>query len=421
MKTLSTSLMLLVAVLLAGIETALGQCTYTTSQDGKFSLATTWTKSSPSCPNLPGSLDHIIINHQVTLDQDFAITGPSNNKAGGSIVISAAGSLMEDATPRTLSISHGSLEVQAAANRSVPRLAVSILDVSYTQRGRFDARVSIGANSTVTVGCLMLGIQGGIDLATDAQLNVTGNLDVSNGNGSIEGPSLSSRPAGAHVIGIVTGVNGGTHNVFSGNLRWCVDEVPGLACPATGPKQTPQSGSNCRPLPVTLVSFTAQARPSGVKLDWVTATELNNDYFEVQRSASGQAFAPISQVPGSGTTNSGATYSFTDTAPLAGSGYYRLRQVDRDGSEAFSAVVVATGPQQLEALIYPNPGTTTIMLPAGTGQPVDYRIYTITGRTVLAGRTAGGTSFGVQQIPAGLYLIELVTGGQRHVQRFVRH
>ncbi|NVO85286.1 T9SS type A sorting domain-containing protein [Hymenobacter terrestris] len=158
-----------------------------------------------------------------------------------------------------------------------------------------------------------------------------------------------------------------------------------------------------------------------MKLDWATATELNNDYFEVQRSASGQTFAPISQVPGSGTTSSGATYSFTDPAPLAGSSYYRLRQVDRDGSEAFSAVVVVTGPQQLEALIYPNPGATTITLPTGTGQPVDYRVYTATGRTVLAGRMAGGTSFDVQQIPAGLYLIELTTAGQRHVQRFVRH
>ncbi|SDX90390.1 T9SS type A sorting domain-containing protein [Hymenobacter psychrophilus] len=425
MKTLFSPILLLVALLLAGSETALGQCTYTTIRDGNFNDPTIYATSGGSgCPSLPASLSTIIINHQVTLNQNFTVSGTTNNKTSGSIIISPTGSLLEDATSRTLTISHGILRVQAVANRSVPRLRISVLEVAYTQRGNFDALVSLEANSAVQVTCLMIGNQGGIELAENALLTVAGNIDVSNGNGSIEGTGSGLRPAGTHVVGVFTGVNGGTHNVFSGNLLVCIEGKLGLgSCPSTGPMQTAPASNDptCgQPLPVTLVRFTAQALPSGVKLDWATATELNNDYFEVQRSADGRVFAPIGRVPGAGNTSSGATYSFTDTAPLPGSGYYRLRQTDHDGSEVFSAVAVATGRQQLEARIYPNPGTTTITLPAGAEQAIRYRIYTATGRTVLAGHGAGGTALDVQQIPAGLYLLELLTDGQRHVQRFVR-
>ncbi|MBT2557233.1 T9SS type A sorting domain-containing protein [Hymenobacter sp. ISL-91] len=424
MKTLFTSLLLLVAVLLAGIETALGQCTYTSKPGGgPFYEASTWVRGE-GCPenSIPTSIDVINIVSPVILNGNFTVSGTPNGKESGVMTISSDGSLKDTpGQPRTLTIDRGTLDIIGVGtlNTNQPQLDVSQLHVNHTQVGQFIAKMRIGANSTANIGCLMLGNQGGIDLAQNAHLIVGGNIDVQTGNGSINGTALSSSdPADVHIVGEFTGVNGGTRNVFSGNLIWCMEGVP-KPCIGTGPVQDPPTGG-CRPLPVTLVSFTAQAHPSGVKLDWATATELNNDYFEVQRSANGQNFAPITKIAGSGTTSSGAKYSFIDTTPLAGSNYYRLRQVDRDGSEAFSAVAVVTGSQRPEALIYPNPGTTTITLPAGTGQPVDYRIYTATGRTVLTGRMAGGTSFDVQQIPAGLYLIEIVAAGQRHVQRFVR-
>lgn len=173
-------------------------------------------------------------------------------------------------------------------------------------------------------------------------------------------------------------------------------------------------------LPVTLTSFSAKAQPSGVMLNWTTATEVNNAYFEVQRSADGQSFAAIGKVQGSGTTSTGATYSFSDTRPVASLTYYRLRQVDMDGTEAFSAVVtVAAGSGKPVATFYPNPGNTSITLP-NTPQDVQYRLYTATGRTVLAGRAAGGTELDVQRVPAGLYFLELITDGHQNVQRFVR-
>ncbi|NVO29985.1 T9SS type A sorting domain-containing protein [Hymenobacter lapidiphilus] len=433
MKTLFSPFILLLVLLLAGSETALGQCTYTSKPaGGNFSNPDTWQVEGAGCPtnSIPASIDVINIVSAVILDINFTVSGTPNGKESGVMIISktdqSVGSLKEvPEIPRTLTIDRGTLDIKGvgALNTSQPQLDVSQLNVNHTQVGQFIAKMRIGSNSTVKISCLMLGNQGGIDLAQNAHLIVGGNIDVQTGNGSINGTALSSLdPADVHIVGEFTGVNGGTRNVFSGNLTWCMEGVS-KPCVGTGPVQDPPTGGNpfCRPLPVTLIRFAAQARPSGVKLDWATATELNNDYFEVQRSPDGRGFVPIGRVAGMGTTSTGATYSFTDTAPLAGPGYYRLRQTDHDGSTAFSAVVTVAGRQQLEAIVYPNPGTTTITMPASAGKTIDYRIYTATGRTVLAGHMAGGTSFDVQQIPAGLYLIELITDGQRHVQRFVRN
>lgn len=127
----------------------------------------------------------------------------------------------------------------------------------------------------------------------------------------------------------------------------------GARCPATA----------VAPLPVTLVSFTAAAVPNRtVRLDWKTASEFNNAYFEVQRSLDGQQFTVLSQVQGRGTSGQASSYSFTDAAPGdAATCYYRLRQVDLDGSFSFSpvrTVVLAAGDSLVQLAVAPNPTTT---------------------------------------------------------------
>jgi Secretion system C-terminal sorting domain len=174
---------------------------------------------------------------------------------------------------------------------------------------------------------------------------------------------------------------------------------------------------NGNTLPVTLTRFSATAKPAGVLLTWVTATELTNAYFEVQRSSDGQSFSTLTRVQGSGTTSTGAAYSYSDTRPLAAHMYYRLRQVDMDGTSSFSSIVTVSG--RLVASFYPNPSNTSITLPS-TPQAMQYRVYSTTGHTLLAGNAQGGSTLDIQCIPAGLYFLEINTSGQHSVQRFVR-
>lgn len=92
-------------------------------------------------------------------------------------------------------------------------------------------------------------------------------------------------------------------------------------------------------LPVKLISFiVTKANSRMAVLNWQTSTEINNDYFEVERSRDGADFSPIGKVNGSGTTNQKHSYNLTDSKPFAGINYYRLKQTDYDGKYEYSDI-----------------------------------------------------------------------------------
>lgn len=108
--------------------------------------------------------------------------------------------------------------------------------------------------------------------------------------------------------------------------------------------------------PVEWLSFSAEPIGGKVVLSWTTGSELNNDYFAVERSLDGIMYENLGQVVGSGTSQIKQNYRFADDAPFAGRGYYRIRQVDLDGAFDFSAVLtVEYAIDNLKVRAYPNP------------------------------------------------------------------
>lgn len=95
-------------------------------------------------------------------------------------------------------------------------------------------------------------------------------------------------------------------------------------------------------LPVELINFGATKEGQQVVLDWSTASELNNDRFEVEQSRNGWDFGKIGEVDGSGTTSKLQTYSFIHSKPSLGTNYYRLKQVDFDGAYEYSTTIRTT-------------------------------------------------------------------------------
>lgn len=85
-------------------------------------------------------------------------------------------------------------------------------------------------------------------------------------------------------------------------------------------------------LPVSLTTFTGKKTANGVILNWATASEQHNDYFEITRSTDGKVFIPIGTVKGKGTTNQISHYTLTDNVPALSTNYYQLKQYDQDGS-----------------------------------------------------------------------------------------
>lgn len=138
------------------------------------------------------------------------------------------------------------------------------------------------------------------------------------------------------------------------------------------------------PLPVELVAFTARVVQNRVDLYWRTSTELNNAYFTIERSLTGEYFDELGRVNGQGTTAAIHEYRFSDTEPPAGILYYRLRQTDYDGSSTFSPVVsvVFDGPDRPQLSVFPNPAGAAGFTIRITGVPENTRNYTVSISTV---------------------------------------
>ncbi|WP_460676511.1 LamG-like jellyroll fold domain-containing protein [Hymenobacter coalescens] len=189
--------------------------------------------------------------------------------------------------------------------------------------------------------------------------------------------------------------------------------------PVTSFSQTVIGTLGTSPLPVELVRFTAERRGADAWLRWTTAQETNNAYFEVQASVDGQAFRPLGRVAGHGTSAVSHEYQFVDQNLARyhhAVVYYRLRQVDLDGSQHESDIVTLAVPAAgLTAEVFPNPATEqlTVRLGGRSNGLVGARLYDAQGRQVLdfsQQRTATSGSdlrASVGHLPAGVYTLRL--------------
>ena len=152
-------------------------------------------------------------------------------------------------------------------------------------------------------------------------------------------------------------------------------------------------------VPVELTSFTAAVSGREVLLQWVTATEMNNQGFEIERSSSTQDWTKIGYVPGFGTTTEPKSYSFLDQNVTTGTYTYRLKQVDFDGTISYSdavEVLVDLTPTNFELFQnYPNPfnPTTTIQFQVPKVSDVSIIVYDMLGqevRSLFAGQVQAG-------------------------------
>jgi hypothetical protein len=108
-------------------------------------------------------------------------------------------------------------------------------------------------------------------------------------------------------------------------------------------------------LPIQLVEFSATALEDRVSLKWITATEINNDYFTILRSPDGIEWEIVKHIDGAGNSTSTLTYHETDAHPLQGVSYYRLKQTDFNGSSTLSKIISTTISNQTIIKVYPNP------------------------------------------------------------------
>ena len=173
-------------------------------------------------------------------------------------------------------------------------------------------------------------------------------------------------------------------------------------------------------IPVELTSFIANVNQNSVRLEWSTASELNNSGFEVERSLAGSEYKVIGFVEGKGTTTEIQNYSFTDVRLAAGKYSYRLKQIDFDGTVSYSPVVEVDVTQPLEFNLsqnYPNPfnPSTTIQFSLAVNSKVEMKVFDVLGQEVITllnkDMDAGyhEIAFDASNISSGVYFYRLET------------
>ncbi|WP_461491199.1 T9SS type A sorting domain-containing protein [Pontibacter sp. HJ8] len=177
------------------------------------------------------------------------------------------------------------------------------------------------------------------------------------------------------------------------------------------------------PLPVKLVSFKGAAQDGGAKLTWSTATEIDNDKFVVERSQDGKTFKAIGEVKGNGNSNMLLHYSFTDTAPLAGTNYYRLKQTDFDGQFEYTRIVALHVGVISASSVYPTLAASEVTVrlqPAASGSNV--AVLDLTGKQValVQNYTDNQLVLPVDHLKSGVYFVTVYSGSQKETLRFVK-
>lgn len=175
-------------------------------------------------------------------------------------------------------------------------------------------------------------------------------------------------------------------------------------------------------VPVELTSFAASVIGNQIELYWSTSTELNNLGFDIEQSFDNENFEKIGFVPGFGTTTESKTYSFVVKDVISGLQYYRLKQIDFDGTETIYNSVEVDGPLPNEFVLYqnfPNPfnPSTTISFSLPVESKVQIKIFNMLGQeaaTVLNSDFKAGNhnvEFTADGLSSGAYIYKIEAAG----------
>ncbi|MGE5436259.1 MAG: T9SS type A sorting domain-containing protein [Syntrophothermus sp.] len=184
------------------------------------------------------------------------------------------------------------------------------------------------------------------------------------------------------------------------------------------------------PLPVELTSFTSFVQKNNVELNWTTATELNNFGFDVERSTNNLDWTKLAFVNGQGSLNTATNYTYNDNNLSAAKYYYRLKQIDHDGSFTYSNSIFVDLENNLQFVLeqnYPNPfnPTTLIEYNLPDNNNVKLLVYNSLGETVQVLENSYKQSgsykiyFNASELPSGIYFYKLEAGSFSQMKKMI--
>ncbi len=241
---------------------------------------------------------------------------------------------------------------------------------------------------------------------TQTEIQDNMNVELSSGTGLVVAYHFNQGVAGGNNSGVTTlidatGTYNGTLNTFA----------------LSGSTSNWVSGANA--LPVELTYFSAIARENYVALQWQTASESNNQGFEIQHSTDGRNWQSIDFVAGSGTTTETLDYSYLHTNPSSKNNYYRLRQIDFDGREEFSRTVfVLIKNARTMTRIFPAVTDGLVYIEKGGEMDLKAAVFNANGQLLIDVKNTDRVDF--TNMEPGIYFLIVKSGTEVVTERILK-
>lgn len=174
-------------------------------------------------------------------------------------------------------------------------------------------------------------------------------------------------------------------------------------------------------LPVELVRFEGEIEEGFVQLSWETSSEINNDYFVIEKSFDGVSFNEVGKVHGNGNSTVTNQYYFTDFSNK-GTAFYRLKQIDFDGAFEYSSIIKVTSlnnPKEL--IVFPNPMTRGQLMTISFKEANEVRLFDSNGSIVYMKNIGMGNHvfFSTSSLAPGNYIAQVISGSDIQFSQFL--
>ena len=168
-------------------------------------------------------------------------------------------------------------------------------------------------------------------------------------------------------------------------------------------------------VPVEMVNFTAENSLNRAILHWKTASEINTNKFDIERSSDGLNFQKIGETKAAGNSSKPLSYIFVDDNPLSGINYYRLNEIDFNGKTTETPIISVKFVGKTPQIAFPNPVSNVLVLQ--TDKPEHVILTNILGEIVRRGQ-AFETTWSVSDLPIGIYFLKDVLSSK--IERIVK-
>ena len=239
---------------------------------------------------------------------------------------------------------------------------------------------------------------------------------------------------GTHTIDYTTSGNSGSATISQSGItgstlsvRVCADT--NTAVESTTIDNVSIPGASRFVLPVELIYFKAEKKENGVVLDWATASEINNEKFQIEESYDKETFIKLGEVEGQGTDYAINNYSFKTESLNKGISYYRLKQIDYNGQYTYSNIISVNHDTESRqtGTLYPNPATqgwANLEYNSISDNEVSISFFDMAGNVVSVETQSiysgiNLLSLDVSDLNHGLYIVEIKNGENQIHQKLV--